>query len=465
VGEAASSVRSAQSRAIGVPITTVQWAGTTVAALMVIATLLNGLPSYLKRVGAVQRDRYEAYWMAYCGPEGSHPRAFGFGRVCRQPEPGPNRWGRQASQLTPHAYVRLHSAYALEVQGPDLFFKVLKDLSMAATAILGILLWRSGDQKPAFALPIALFSAVIMIAVPFTVWRQGGWATVVGLRSYLFLAIALVGAYATGNQGTERIASAVALVLVVQLLFLPWELLSSIAIIGLGPWPFYLPLRLAAGFIVPSTLGVFAAVSLAFCIGSAVYRRHAASMWAVSALLVLLAGSATGVVALGVLGVIVARRGEYPNVAKLALTVAGGVLFLSLPLILNRPDVFSSVVGPGSRLARLAPMVWRPAPVMLLGQGLAAGSNTMAGLQSRNGADSALVLLIAQIGLVGAACFYGLLWWAWKRDTRLRPFYVAVALCSLTLNVTEAFPVNLMLGLALAHSASRAPSSAPTGQS
>ena len=60
--------------------------------------------------------------------------------------------------------------------------------------------------------------------------------------------------------------------------------------------------------------------------------------------------------------------------------------------------------------------------------------------------------LLTQLGLVGALLFYGALAWAAQLDRQARIFYVIVAACSLTLQITELFPVNFLLGIVLAHS-------------
>jgi hypothetical protein len=69
--------------------------------------------------------------------------------------------------------------------------------------------------------------------------------------------------------------------------------------------------------------------------------------------------------------------------------------------------------------------------------------------------DSALTSLVIQIGLLGSVLFYAALFWAARRDPPARPFYCVVALCTLTINVGELFPVNVLMGIALAHSASQ----------
>jgi hypothetical protein len=421
--------------------------------LLVVASLLNGIPSYLRRVGAVQKDRYEAYWVSYCGPEGAAPRAFGFGRVCRQPD----YWGASSTTI-----VSRYSAYALEVQAADLLFKLPKDLAMVATAVLGFALWRLADKKPSNALPLTLLAVTVIMAVPLTITREGGWACILGLRSYLFLLIAFLGAFVTAQAGLDRLGTGVALLLVLQLLFIPWELFSGISTFRIGPPPFHLPRRLSADFIMPNALGSFAAMALALCMGAAVYRRHAISLWAVAILVVVLSGSATASVVLAVLFV-AAMLGDSvpPTVRGLILGVVVVGALIALPLLLDRPDLFDSIVGPGGRWGTLLSMAAMPASVLMFGEGLAARSNTVIGLAHGFGTDSQIILLLSQTGVLGLACFYFILAWAWSRDPRLRPFYVALTLCSITLNVTEAYPVNFLLGLALAHSATEKPP-APT---
>jgi hypothetical protein len=63
-----------------------------------------------------------------------------------------------------------------------------------------------------------------------------------------------------------------------------------------------------------------------------------------------------------------------------------------------------------------------------------------------------VVLLLVQGGILAVAAFYGLLLRAMVQDRNSRPFLLSVLLCSLTLNVTELFPIDLLLALALCRS-------------
>jgi hypothetical protein len=67
-------------------------------------------------------------------------------------------------------------------------------------------------------------------------------------------------------------------------------------------------------------------------------------------------------------------------------------------------------------------------------------------------ADSTVTWLFMQLGLVGLAAFYAMLLWAFAKDRDARPFYLVVAVASLTINIPETFPLNFLLGLALARS-------------
>jgi hypothetical protein len=67
-------------------------------------------------------------------------------------------------------------------------------------------------------------------------------------------------------------------------------------------------------------------------------------------------------------------------------------------------------------------------------------------------ADSTPTLLVAQVGLVGMIGVYGLIAYAAWRDRRTRPVYAFLVAASLTINLPEAFPLNVLLGLLLARS-------------
>jgi hypothetical protein len=98
---------------------------------------------------------------------------------------------------------------------------------------------------------------------------------------------------------------------------------------------------------------------------------------------------------------------------------------------------------------------------ILVGRGIGFGTNSAANLLIIDGhplsdmmssADSMVTVLAAQLGIAGVILFYSILAWAYLRDPEARPLYLVFAITSLTINVTEFFPVNFLLGLALARS-------------
>ena len=176
-----------------------------------------------------------------------------------------------------------------------------------------------------------------------------------------------------------------------------------------------------------------------------------------------LAGSATGIVLLVALGVWEALR-DLRGAARLAVAVAGGALVAGvlafLPSLIHRWDVYESA---RARADALAQSLRGPAPSVLFGRGIGLGTNASFQLRAAVGAggtgaespalpggDSAVVAVVLQTGLVGLALFALSLALAALRNPSARPLFFVFALASLTLSLSEAFPLNLLLGLLLA---------------
>jgi hypothetical protein len=71
-----------------------------------------------------------------------------------------------------------------------------------------------------------------------------------------------------------------------------------------------------------------------------------------------------------------------------------------------------------------------------------------------NSTDSLWILLLVQGGLLAIAAFLGLMLFCIWRDRKARPFLVLMLLCSLTLNLTEVFPLGLLLAVVVRRSLS-----------
>ena len=236
-----------------------------------------------------------------------------------------------------------------------------------------------------------------------------------------------------------------------------------------------LPSRLAGSFILPNTLGVAVACGLGFLLS----YRGPSRLWILSVLvslpLMLAARSGTGIV---VVMSLLAWRLLPP------LLGLGGLAALAaaLPSLLGRADLYwASLAG---RLQLLVRVVDFRQPLQaLFGHGLGAYSNHLdqlfvegndsleTGARELTGAaslmftstDSMLTLLLAQGGLVAVVAFYGLLLWAFRLDHQARPFLFTVLVASLTINLTEVFPISLLLALSLNRALLSAPSAKRSG--
>src|SRR5713101_10120989 len=101
--------------------------GHVVGAGLLAATLLNGLGAYAKRVGAIERQAYEHYWVLRCGVGGVSERWFGLGRRCAVPEPLEGYTMRRPPL----------AAYVFAVQGYEWPMKAAKDAVMLGLAGIG----------------------------------------------------------------------------------------------------------------------------------------------------------------------------------------------------------------------------------------------------------------------------------------------------------------------------------------
>ena len=445
---------------------------------LVLAILCNGAGTYLRKVGWLQTPAYQAYWAWHCGQVGSlepHRRALpgccahAAAEELAQMKAPPRRDVEQAL-----------ASYIFELTPPEKALKLVKDVF--ALAFVAVSAWLLAQRKP-LRVSLGLGSWG-----PRALWVYGGamfglsWAwhgllmPTVGLRPFLFLAVFWAGAWMAPHLAS--LARFVALALALQLLLVPLELLAGIHVNGhghalhLGWLDLHLLLSRASGTLVlPNSLGVFAVTALAFCQAFAPSRARLLALTFLAMGLVYASGSGAGAVGM-LLFILLAAWGAVPAYRRgwLAVGAAMGAALLwgLLPEILGRPDIFDSVFGRHGRLDTIKETALsQDAVPLLFGQGLGTGSNlawnlehnTSAGVAQAPSAasigagDSTLTALMIQLGAVGPLRFYGLLLWAARRDATARPFYTVLALCSLAMNVTELFPVNFLLGLALAHSA------------
>jgi hypothetical protein len=210
-----------------------------VACALVAVTLLNGLGPYLRRVGAVETARYDAYWKIHCGDDRTTSRLLGMGTSCVIPSP------ISVAELTrrERPYVR----YVTEVGAGERIVKTAKDLLVLAVACLGLVAAVRGRVPrgifrvawPATGL-VCVVALDALVAIPY----QGPWTTTAGLRSFGFLAVAFAAVAIDLPDGFDRIGQALRGLLILQLALMLPELIHGLPMYGHLPFP-TLPRRLA----------------------------------------------------------------------------------------------------------------------------------------------------------------------------------------------------------------------------
>jgi hypothetical protein len=440
-----------------------------VGLLMVLASLLNGSGFFLRRIGVLDGDAYRKDLSVFCS------------------QPLQNWWlpaschFRKVLSLDPLRVLTIDTGRFYASPGAEILLKLAKYGFLSSLVIVSLLLaLRGRNRLPGLralrpALPLL---AILGIGWLTTLREEGLPLASLSLISSLWLALLLVGGWLTRPAELDTIAQAVAVLLVLQLPLgvieaargLPTSFGPLVA--TLYPPETALPSRLAHGFIMPNTLGLMAVCGLGFCFS---YGERKWFPWLGLAVLppVLLARSGAGLVTFLALYGWFGLRWLLSRVPQRTARLLGGLLIAGLtggllaglPHILGRPDLFQSI---GGRLAGLSEQLHSQEPtVLLFGQGLGAAGNRLATILRGHhplqplldpwirdpaplqNTDSMLALLIAQGGLLAVLAFYGLLLWAFHRDRSARPFLLTILLGSLTLNITEIFPLDLLLALSL----------------
>ena len=448
-----------------------------VAIGLVLATVCNGAGVYLKRTGLMDVDAYQAYWSFHCRTLHLQPTLEAAGpRCCALAKPA------QIAPLEASAGPRGERAqtrFVYRTPGAELALKLVKDVfGLALLAVSLFLLVRRAAPLTALSRvwPVGLLLAYAGAALAASLALYEPLIALAGARAFMFVGLALLGWWLVPHMAL--LASAAAALLAVQVLLMPFEMLRGVHLHG----HFHLlPLagRLGGTLVAPNSLGVFAVCALAFYHAFAPSRRW---LWLVALMalaLVLLSGSGTGMVGFGLFLMVALIERVGPDRRRLTVIAASFlllVLVMFLPDLIGRPRLFESLWGrvDGFRTVLAGKPFWEG----LFGSGLGVDTNTTGMLVRMLGADafpryarlpsgaaeSMLTSLLTQLGLVGTLLFYGVLAWAAMRDSPARVFYAIVAMCSLTLQVAEIFPVNFLLGVALAHSVVAGGNTKPVSQ-
>jgi len=416
--------------------------------LLVLTTLLNGAPFLATRVGWIQPAAYERDRQRHCPPSG--PPA-GLVSACPPRLPDLQRPGR----WRPPSHERLYAS-----DGQWRWAKLPRLLLLLALPLAGLRACRRGRwpwppwRRLLPALPLLAGST---LAALHTLATTSPAVALVSLLPLLWLPLLLAAGPLAAPPRLRQWAAAASLLLLFQLPLLLLEAIRGLPMpFGplLPPGGLPLPTRLVGSFILPNSLGVAVLGLLGFALAYGPQGRRPLALLVVALPPLLLGRAATGLV--GWLGLVLLQlQRRWPRLRLVGISLLS-LLIAALPLLLQRSDLWRSPLGRletlSSGMAAASPLQW------LLGQGLHANSNQLLNLLGHEAAlhatpsDGMPVLLLLQGGLLSLAGFYGLLLWAWCRDPAARPFLLAAGLGSLTLNITELFPLNLLLALSLHHS-------------
>ena len=296
---------------------------------------------------------------------------------------------------------------------------------------------------------------------------HGRWVEVLaGGRVFGSWILGASGAPIASKDVLRALAVVCVCTLVVQGMLAPFEVWRGLTIYSLELFGTAIP-RIVGTFNLPISLGTFAVVTwaVALCWGS---FSEKAFTWLTGLVLVLLVlnGSATAWVAFGATAA--ARlRGRLRERSRVALMASalpiGLLLWVALPGLTGREDIHDSLWGRIRPVHEYAAANLSPAEIAF-GHGFGLGTNalsTVARPEEAPGAtasahpvgDSMPATLFWQVGLVGLVLAYAACGVALQLNPSAQPIGVALVTASLAVNITELFPVNVILGLWLARAA------------
>ena len=409
-----------------------------------LAALCNGIVFWLRRVGLLQR---EEYWLAY-------QRLVELSRL-----EGPS-WERYIEILQFGASVHT-------LQGAWWLTKIPKELVWGAVLLVALLRARHALSQP-LVLKLtygALFTLIAISAADALL--HGRWLeTMAGARSFFCWVLAALGV-ALSSSGVRRSLTHVLIwVLVVQGLIAPVELTLGLKTYSMNLLGTDYP-RIVGTFALPVSLGTFTVVvwAMALC-WSALPGRTLRLLTLLVVALLICNASATAWAAFATSAGIHQLNQRTAGQRLAILVVALPVVLIGwqgLPQLTGRSDIHDSLFGRALAVQLHAGATLSPTE-LLLGHGFGLGTNAYSQLSPRPTApvtpvdwtathavgDSMPASLLWQIGIAGIVLTYGLLLAGIVQNRRDQPIGVALLLASLTLNITELFPINLILGLWLA---------------
>jgi len=413
--------------------------------LLIAAAVLNGSVFWLKRIGWLEPQMYQEY-LEFLGPNPYYQRT-----------PAENE---QLRVLTSRFYTS---------EGGEVILKLSKDAWLLLFIVVSLILL-ARHKAGLFSFPpwpLLLFLLLVASSAIYSFFQFGLLMPVAGLRFFSFLGVTLLASWLAHRDQLYMLACGMMLYMSLQFLLAPYELTHGLHMFGAKFFGGLTGDRIVGTMLQPSSLGIAAVLSLQFYLGFNSSRQWIVSAVIITTVLVFFSASAMAILLLFLVAALsVDSRVEDKYRSWLRIITMLGVtgIILLLPEISGRWNIMDSLWG------RLLPielyMEQNNMMTLLFGQGLGVGTNTAANLlmdwQANQApgyaatavfiADATPMALIAQLGFVGLLSFYLLLAYAAARDPQALPFYLVAGIASLTTNLPELFPINMVLGMLLARS-------------
>ncbi len=419
------------------PIGPLRW----LAALMVIAALLSGSVFWARRVGVLEA---ETYWLG-------HSRMLDWARAQTDPVLGYERM------------VQFNNSLHDLSESARLLTKAPKEIVALLFLLLALRLFRGRMPEYGVLLPasgVMLLGAWAAIAAVATCSWIGLAA---GARAFISWLIGFFGLNLSSSTTLRLISRALVWLLVIQALLVLVETQRGLLIYSMFLFDAN-QVRVAGSFSLPASLGCFAIVAWAAADRWGGYAPRA-MMWLTAMILPILLFAASAAAWVGFVAVVATKLYSTANTRhRVGLLLAGvplvALVWVALPSITGRLEVHNSLWGRIQPVHEYAARHLSTVQV-IAGLGFGQGTNALASQETspsyvgkvpnRPMGDSLPAALFWQLGLIGVILAYGWMAMAYWLDPRSRPLGIALIISSLAVNITELFPVNLVLGFWLAH--------------
>ena len=425
--------------------------------IITLVTVLNGSHFWLSRIGLLNTDAFDVLI------EKSNDFKQRSSVYLNQPE--------KITKQIEAAFKQEHLTYKKELyqhlynnSALSVFLKSLK--YVLYLIFLTLVFYKASRSEKPFELNkvTTLVGAIVLIYSTLSFANFGIAGVIAAFNVYVFLTFLIFSRQNLKQADIKLFALYLLMTLGLLLVLAPIEMSKAIQVFNTNS---IFKKRMTGFMDQPNTLGVYVICIAGFFV--AMYRSQLNSRsfiaLCISALvLIILSGSnaAALVFCVFLTAELVLAKSSNTSSLKPIILLLLGIVIVSLYFTHGR-SVVDSLAG---RLVKYQYYFSLDLPLLklLFGHGLGAGTNTIMQIQSyfpfeefarlpvKFSVDSTPLLLIIQTGVIGCAIFYCLLLYAMIKDIKKRSAYIVFILCSLSINIIEVFPLNIVLALLLSAS-------------